>query len=55
MIECFIVNIWRLENKVHSSGKKRDSSQEPSMELPEVEKKKRYGKKRIQSTRNKTD
>ena len=48
-------NIWRLENKVHSSGVKRDSSNGPSMDLPEVKKKKRYGKKRIQSARNNND
>jgi len=49
--ECCIMNIWRLEDKVHSSGKKRDSSNGPTLDLPEVKKKKRYGKKRIQSNK----
>jgi len=53
--DCWIMNIWRLENNVHSSGIKRDSSNGPSMDLPEIKKKKRYGKKRIQSARNNND
>jgi len=53
--DCWITNIWRLENKVHSSGMKRDSCNGPTMDLPEKKKKKRYGKKRIQSSKNKNE
>jgi len=38
--DCWIVNIWRLYDKVHSSGMKRVFSNGPSMDLPEVKKKK---------------
>ena len=51
--ECCFMNIWRLEDKVHSSGKKRDSANGPSMDLPEVKKiKKRNRKIRIKKNKN---
>jgi hypothetical protein len=43
--DCWILNIWRLENKAHSSGMKRDSCNGPTMDLPEVENKKKRSRK----------